>query len=182
MFEKCSTQVGATTHAGSDTPCLAACLFEVLADEVRHQIGTRQMGPEVFHRVELGGVGWQVFRGQPGSLLPQIGLDVTAAMRRQPVPQQKRLPPSEMTFQGPQVVEDLWLLDRAGVKSQAKSNPTSRRRGYQTGDGRQPLPVEGHDQDRRFSLRPPGTPHGRTLGKAAFVQKNQQGPRVARFF
>jgi len=170
------------THTASDALRLVAHLFEVLADEVRHQIGTRQMGPEVFHGVEFGCVGRHVFHRQPGSLLPQIGLDVAAAMRRQPIPQQNRLSSPKMMFQGPQVIEDLWLLNRARVKSQAKSNPTSRRRGYQAGDGRQPLPVERYDNDRCMSPRPPRAPHRRTLGKAAFIQENQQGSRVTRFF
>lgn len=182
MFEECPAQSGAMTHAASDPLRLVAHLLEALADEVRHQIGARQMGPEVFHRVEFGRVGRQVFHCQPGSLLPQIGLDVATAMRRQPVPQQNCLSSLEMMFQGSQVIEDLWLLDRAGVKSQAKPNSTSRRRGYQTGDGRQPLPIEWHDNDRCVSPRPPRASHRRTLGKAAFIQENQQGTRVTRFF
>lgn len=182
MFEECPTQLGAMTHTASNPPRLVAHLLEVLADKVRHQIGARQMTPKVFHGIEFGCVGWHVFHCQPGNLLPQIGLDVAAAMRWQPVPQQNCLSPPEVTFQGPQVIEDLWLLDRTGVKSQAKPNPTSRWRGYQTGDGRESLPIEWHDKDRRLSPRPPRAPHRRTLGKAAFVQENQQGTRVAGFF
>lgn len=182
MFEECTTQMGAIAHAASDSPRLTAHLFEVLADEVRHQVGSRQMGPEVFHGVEFGRIGRQVFHCQPRGLLPQIGLHVAAAMRRQPIPEQNRLSPSKLTLQGPQVIENLRLFDRAGMKSQAKSDPTSRRRGCQTGNGREPFPVERRDHDRGLSPRAPRAPHRWTLGKAAFVQEYQHGPRVARFF
>lgn len=182
MFEECSSQSWTMTYTRSNPVRLATHLLEALADKVCHQIGARQMGPEVFHGVEFGRVGWHVFHCQPRSLLSQIGLDVTASMRRQPVPQQDRLSPAKMMLQSPQVIEDLWLLDRAGVKSQAKPDPTSRRRGYQAGNGRQPFPVEGHDHDRCVSPRSPCASHRRTLGKAAFVQENQPCVRVAGFF
>jgi hypothetical protein len=182
MFEECPTQVGAMAHTATNPLCLAAHLLEVLADEVRQQISTRQMTPKIFHGVEFGRVGRHVFHCQPGCLLPQVGLDIPAAMRRQPIPQQNRLSPPEVTFEGPQIIEDLWLLDRAGVKSHTESNSTSRRRSYQAGDGRQSLPIEGHDNERGLSPRSPRAPHRRTLGKAAFVQENQQDARVAGFF
>jgi hypothetical protein len=98
MFEECPAQSGAMTHAATNPLRLVTYLAEVLADEVRHQIGARQMGPEVFHGVEFGRVGRHVFHCQPEGLLAQIGLDNAAAMRRQPVPQQNRLSPPEVTL------------------------------------------------------------------------------------
>jgi hypothetical protein len=76
----------------------------------------------------------------------------------------------------------LRLLDGTGMESQAKPNPTGRRRGDQAGDGREPLPIERGDKNRGLPPRPPGPPHRRTLGKPAFVQENQQRVRVPRFF
>ena len=169
------------THTASNPSNLMAYLLEIVADEVS-QIGARQMTPKVFHGIEFGCVGRQVLHCQPGNLLSQIGLDVAAPMRRQPVPQQNRLSPPEMTLQGPQIIKDLRLLDRTGVKSQAKSNPTSRWCGYQTGDGRQSLPIEWRDKDRGLSPRTPRAPYRWTLGKPALVQENQQGVRISRFF
>ncbi len=160
---------------------LATHVLDVVANEVR-QIGARQMTPEVFHGIEFGGVGWQVLHCQPRSLLSQIGLDLAAAMRGQPIPQQYRLSTLEITFQGPQVTEHLWLLDRTGMESQAKPNSTSCRSGYQTGDGRNSLPVERCHEDRSPTPRPPRAPYCRTLGKPAFVRENQEGVRTAGFF
>ena len=44
MFEECTTQMGTIAHAASDSLRLMPPLFEVLANEVRHQAGCRQMG------------------------------------------------------------------------------------------------------------------------------------------
>ena len=160
---------------------LTTHFLEVVANKVR-QVRATQMTPKVFHRIQFGSVGRQVLHRQPRSLLPQIGLDFAAAMRRQPIPQQDRLSTPQMAFQGPQVIEHLRLPDRTGVESQTKSNATSRRSGYQTGDGRESLPIERRHQDRGLAPRSPGATHRRTLGKAAFVEENQQGVRVTRFF
>jgi len=86
MFEECTTQMGAIAHAASDSLRLMAYLLEVLANEVRHQAGCRQMGLKVFHGVEFGRIGRQVCHCQPRVLLPQLGLHVSAAIRRQPIP------------------------------------------------------------------------------------------------
>lgn len=182
MFEERPTQPGTMTHTASHPLRLAAHLLEVLANKVRHQISSRQVTPKVFHRVEFRCVGRQVLHCQPGTLLPQIGLDLAAPMRRQPVPQEDRLSPPQVVLQGPQVIQDLRLLDRTGVKSQAKPNSTGRRCGYQGGDRRQSLPIERGDKNRGLPPTPPRAPHRRTLGKPAFVQENQQGVRVPRFF
>jgi len=182
VFEKCAAQLGTMTHPTGNPPGLTADLLEILPGEVRHQVIPRQIAPKIFRRIEFRGVGGQIFHRQPGGLLPQIGLHVPPPMGRQPVPQEDRLTSSEMAFQCPQIVDDLGLFDRTGMKSQTESHSTTGRRRDQTGDRRQPLPVEGHHQNGWFSPWGPCPPHRRTFAKAAFVQENQQGPRGARFF
>jgi len=133
VFEEGAAHGGRITHPAGDTPGWTTHLLEVLAGEVRHPFIVRPIAPKVFRRVKFRGVRRQVFHAEPRGLLPQIGLDVPPPMRRQPVPQEDRLSASKMTLPSPQVIENLRLSDRTGMKSQTQANPTPGWRGDQTG-------------------------------------------------
>jgi len=133
MFEENAAPLGMITHATANTPGWTTHLLEALARDVRHLFLARPIAPKVFRRVKFRGVRRQVFHAEPRSLLPQIGLDVPPPMRRQPVPQEDRLSASKMTLPSPQVIENLRLSDRTGMKSQTQANPTPGWRGDQTG-------------------------------------------------
>ena len=137
------------------------------------QVSTRHMRPEVFHRVEFRRIGRKVRDGQPTTFFVNVVLNLLAPVCRKAVPQQNNLPPSNMTLQLPQILTDALLVHGSRQQPQAQSHVSGSGSSDQAGNGRQPFPVEWHDQDGRFPTRRPGSTDRRTFRKAAFIQENQ---------
>ena len=175
MFEECPSQVWSTSNAAGGFACLGSDGAQVLADELGH-VGPRQMAPEIFDRVQFRRVSWQILHRQPLRLLCDPCLHFSTAMRRQPVPQQDRLPSSHVSLERSQVRQHLRLFDGSWSKPQTQPYAPRRRRGDQAGDRRQSLPVERRHQDRRLSARRPSPTHAGTFRKPALIQENQQRP------
>lgn len=181
MLEECSTEFGAMAHAAGSTASLSTDGVEVVSREMGH-VFAGQMAPKIFDRVEFRSIRWQVLGRQPRCLPSNVGLNISATVRGKTIPQQNDFPTLHMAFEGPQVIDDLRLLDRFRVQSQTQPDAASRRRGDQAGDGRQSFPIEGCDDDRRLSARRPGATHAGTFRKPALVQENQQAVRSAGLF
>lgn len=160
---------------------LGADCSQILPDKLGH-VGTRQVTPEVFHWVEFRCVGRQILCGQPTYLLCDPLLNISAAVSRQPVPQQHRFPSANVPLERLQIRQDLRLLDGSRSKTQTQTDAPGCGCGDQAGDGRQPLPIERRHQDRCLPSRRPGPTHAGAFGKSTFVQKNQQRTAVACLF
>jgi hypothetical protein len=181
MLKESSPEVGAASHAACSTSSLLANGLEVLGRKMGH-VFAGQVTPEVFDGVEFGRIGRKVFGRQPRCLASKVGLDPSAAMRRKTIPQQNHFPTFDVTFERPQIVDDLRLLDRAGVQPQTQPDAASRRSGDQTGDGRQPFPIERRDDHRCLPTRCPSATDAGTFGKPTLIQENQQAVRIAGLF
>ena len=110
----------------------------------------------MFHRVQLRRIGRQVLGGDVTLGELDELLHQTAAVRRQPVPDdQQRL--LDVACQGLQEVDDLEFPDRARVEPEVEVAEA------QPGRYRKLLPVEVELQDRRLATRRPGAATMRLL-------------------
>lgn len=181
MFEESATEIRSTAHAARSTESLSADGVKVVGRIVGHILAGK-MAPEIFDRIELRSVRRKVFGSKPGCLTSDVGLNLSAAMRRKAIPEQNCLPTFDMAFERPQVIDDLRLFDRAGAQPQTQPYAASRGRGDQAGDGRQSLPVERRNDHGRLAARRPRATYAGTFGKPAFIQENQQAVRSAGLF
>lgn len=181
MFKERLAQVGSMSDTAGGFARLSADALEVFADELGH-VGTRQVAPEIFHGVKFRCVGRQILHGEPRRLLGNPCLHLFAAVSRQPVPQQDGFATAKVPLQRPQIRQDLRLFDRSRSKTQTQPDLPGRRRRDQAGDGRQSLPVEWSNQNRRLTTRCPSPTHAGTLRKPAFVEENQQCLGLPRLF
>jgi len=181
VFEEGFPEVGSMTNSAGGFAGLLADCVEVFAHELC-QVGAGQVAPEVFHRVELWGIGWQVLDGQPTRLAGDPLLNSGATVCGQSIPQQDRLSSPKMLLEHLEVCQHLRLLYGPHLESQAQPNMFSLRRGNQAGDGRQTLPVERRDQDWRLAARGPRSANTGPLRKPAFIQENQQRSALAGLF
>ena len=140
------------------------------------------MAPKVLDWVQLWRVRREVLCLKPTPLGSQEVLDNGTAMRREAVPQQDRLPIPDMVFQGTQVIEDLRLLNRTGMKSQTQLHVPRAGRCDQTRDRRHSFPVERHDQDESLATRRPGATDRRALRETALIQENQERTAILGLF
>lgn len=181
VFEEGFAQLGVVPHAAGTSTGLSANGCEVFPNELGH-VRARQVPPEVLNRVQFRCVRRQVFHGQPRCLALEVGLNLPAAVGRQSIPEEDHFPSTEMAFKGLQIGDDMRLSNRPRVQPQAQPHTTRRRCGDQAGNSRKPLPVERSHQHRCLALGSPGATHYRTFRKPAFIEKNQQRARFARFF
>lgn len=181
VFEKGFAKILAVANSAGGFAGLLAHGVEVFADELGH-VGSRQMAPEVFYRIEFRCIGRQVFDRQPVHLAVDPGLNFRSAMRRQSVPQQDHFSSTNMSLESFEVSQDFRLLDRSRLQPQTQTDSSGCGRRDQTGDGRQPFPVEWGNEDRRLSAWRPGSPHAGAFRKTTFIEENQQGFRQSGFF
>lgn len=181
MFEERFPQILSMSNPAGGFAGLGADGSQVLADKLGH-VGSRQVAPEVFHWVEFRRVRRQILCGQPTCLLCNPLLNISAAVSRQPIPQQHRFSSANVSLKRCQVRQDLRLLDGSRPKTQTQPDAPGCGIGYQAGDGRQPLPIERRHQNRCLSARRPGPTHAGAFGKPTFVQENQQRTAVASLF
>lgn len=181
VFQERFSQAGTMADPAGCFARLSTDGIEVLADELGH-VGSGQVTPEVFDRVELRCVRRQILCDEPRRLLRDPCLNLAAAMGRQPIPQQDGFSSAKVSLERLQIRQDLRLLHRAGLKPQTQADAAGCRSSDQTGDCRQTLPVERRDQDRSLTTSCPGSTHAGTLRKPAFIQENQQGIGFASLF
>ena len=181
VLEEGFAEVGSMTNsAGSFAGLLADCV-KVFPHELR-QVGAGQVAPEVFHWVKFRSIGRQVLDRQPLRLAGDPLLNPGATVCRQAIPQQDGFSSPKMPLERLEVRQHLRLLYGPRLQSQAQPNLFRLRRGDQAGDGRQTLPVERRDQERRLATRGPRAAHTGPLREPAFIQENQQGSGLAGFF
>ena len=135
------------------------------------QVCRGEVGPEVLDRVEFGRVGRKKFGTEPAQLRSNELLRELAAMRGQAVPQQHDLAVN-VTAQIPKKVNHRVTVDVSVLERKKQSRFSSRRRGGQGADRRQPLPIEWKPKNRRVGARHPRPADTGTFGEAAFVEEN----------
>ena len=114
------------------------------------------MGPDVLHRIQFGGVGWQVLNCQTAFLVADELLGDLTAMGREPVPNQQNVA-GDMAQQVFKKLNDLCRLD--GFFEDLKVEVPD----GNSGDDRQGFPVEVELENRCLPARRPGAPSMRPL-------------------
>lgn len=181
MLQERSAQSRSAAHSVRAFADLATDLSQMVAAEICH-LRRRYRLPEELHRVQIGRIGRKVFRPQPVALAAQVRLGVGAFVRLQTIPQENQSPSFQISPKVAQVRADLRTSNRSVEKAQAQTNPPALPGRDQRRNGRKPLPVEGADQDRGLALESPCAADVRLIGKAAFVQKPNQGLPPSAFF
>lgn len=157
-----------------ETARSSAYLVGEVVERVRAVIGQvcrREVGPEVLDRVEFGRVGRKEFGTEPARLRLNELLRELAAMRRQAVPQQHNLA-ANVTAQIPEKVNRRVTVDVSVLERKKQSRFSSRRRGSQGADRREPLPIEWKPKNGRLGARRPRPADTGTFGEATFVEEN----------
>ena len=133
------------------------------------------MGPDVLHRIQFGGVGWQVLDGQTAFLVADELLGELTAMSREPVPNQQNVT-LDIAQQVFQKLDDLFGLD--GFFEDLKVEVPD----GDSGDDRQGFPVEVELQNGCLPARRPGAPPMRPLAQPAFVDEDDRATLFCSFF
>jgi hypothetical protein len=124
------------------------------------------IAPEVFNRIEFGGIGGEISHGEMVAVDFQVAQDPPAATDLGAVPDNEEFTweeALELTQEG----DDLGGADRAPVQSEAKRSDA------QAGDGRQLLPVVAVGEDGRFPDRGPSAYPMGLFAQAALVDERR---------
>ncbi len=156
-------------------------LTKVGCAEVRH-FHSRDIGPEIFHRVQVRRVWRQKFHLEPFLLRTNVIARDFTFVRRERIPNQEQFSPAHESLQTFQIFDDVRTFHGTVLCGQKQPNATAGNGCDQSPNGRQSFPTERLPQDRRLSTRCPCPAHGRPLRKAAFVQKSDEPFQFADFF
>ena len=133
------------------------------------------MRPDVLHRIQFGGVGWQVLDCQTAFLVADELLGDLTAMGREPVPNQQNVA-LDIAQQVFQKFDDLFRLDGFFEDLKVKVPDGN------SGDDRQGFPVEVELENRCLPARRPGAPPMRPLAQPAFVDEDDRAALFRSFF
>lgn len=181
MSQKGSSQIAAVLHAPSCFVDLTPNLFQLVGTEVGH-IRTADIGPEIFHRIKLRGIGWQPFGCKPRPLTGNISLSRATFVRHEPIPEKHKRPAFEMQAQSRQVGSHLWTFDCSRNKSQSQTHTSAAQRRDQGSDGREIFPVEVFGQNGGLAFGRPCAANRRAFRKSAFVEKSYKSTQPFCFF
>ena len=179
--EKGKGQVAAAAH-----PCHAVAQGRTEIREVPATIGeldALDVAEQRLGRIEFRRVGRQPLDAQPVPLLRQVLAHATAAVGRQPVPEQNDAASTEMALELTEKADErgggVWARARLEEHPTAPTVPSKRQcRGH-----RHPLPVpEAMGQDGRFAPRGPRAADDRLRREATFVLEDEPGALAARVF
>lgn len=131
--------------------------------------------PQIFDRVQVGGMGWQECQSDPATEAVAVVPDQARPMRFQPIPDNQQWA-MDWLDEGFQELDELRTLDRTLVEAEVGGGETH------AGDHRQLLPVAVQLEDRCLSLRRPGTHAGRSFGQAGLVAEDNYTARSLGFF
>jgi len=149
-----------------------------VVDGVRAEVGqlaTLQVAPDLFDRIEVGGVGGKSFDHQPRPLFLEEGLHGPAAVRRESVPDEGDLVAVQVTVElGEELHEGLVVV---GTRLHPKHEGCVAAVGSeaQRGRHRQALPVEVVGEDRGLPFGRPGGPHRGEEAEPALVLEDDPG-------
>ena len=133
------------------------------------------VAPDVFHRIQFGGVGGKILDMDSAAELVDIVAHETAAVGRQAVPDQKQRLANAL-HERLQKIDDLRTLDRTSVQPEIETQER------ESSNRRQTLPVEIELENGGLPAgRPRATPM-RPLAQSAFVDEDDRAPFSARFF
>jgi hypothetical protein len=181
MFQKRLTQIQPMPNPTSGLMNLFANCRQMVGTEVS-QIGFRYICPKVFHRIELWGIGGEVFGGQPIFLTLKELLDHFTSMRFQSIPQQDQTSALEVPPQSPQKALYLRSSNVSWKKAQEKLDSSASGCGHQSRNSRKPFPIVGLHQNGRFPFWGPGSVKKGAFRKSTFVQKYQKRLQLLGFF
>ena len=152
----------------------------------RQQIGkfaALEIAPDLFDRIEVGGITRKPLDHQPSSLSLEEGLHVSAAVRRESVPNEGDLVAVEVTMEFGEELHDRLVVVGARLHAEDKGRLAAVGSKTHRGRHRQPLPVEVVGEDGRLTLGCPGRPHRREEAEPAFVLEDRSTrPWPGRFF
>lgn len=149
-------------------------LAQVVGAVVGHRV-TLEPCPQVFHWIEVGGVGWQIGNLNMPVQAVHVVAHKVAVMRPGAIPyHQQGL--FQMSLERLEEFDKLFLLDAAFVK------PKQAIGGREARDDRDVIPVEVELDDGSFSLGCPCTHTRGALADARFVDKDDQSSLSLRFF
>ena len=156
----------------------------------RAEIGGTQVGkfpsldvaPQRFHRVEVGRVAGQGFDVQPATFACQVRLHQPALVRGEPVPDQEAGAGAQLALQRLEKPDQ--ALRVVAIRFELKEQPTAPAvpAVSERGGGGHSFPVEGMDENGRFTLRGPSPTNDRALGEAAFVYEDEPATLAPGFF
>jgi hypothetical protein len=127
------------------------------------------VAPHVFDWIELRRVPRERLQRDSAALRADVVVDDAAAVRGQPIPDDKQLAP-DMALEVGEKLDDLRAFDRPGEEPEVEAPPCD------PGDCRQQVPVEVVLEDRRPpSRRPRPAPVG-ALGQSALVDEDDRLP------
>ena len=121
--------------------------------------------PEVLHGVKFWSIGGKTFNPDFAMQTFHIRSHRLAAVGGYTVPDDEQLA-LDVTLEVFQEIDYLLVLDRTGVEAKVKIPPR------QSGNGREPLPIEVELQDRCLAFRTPCAYTVWLLAQAAFVDKD----------
>ena len=181
MFQKRTPKILIAPDAPFGLVHPLADLSNVVRAKVRH-FNSRDIGPEIFHRVQVRSVRRQEFRPQPLSLRANIIARNLALVRRKRIPDQKQFSPAHKSLQAFQIFDDVRTSHGTILGDQKQANATAGCGRDQSPDSRQPFPAERLSKNRRFTAWRPCPTHGRPLRKATLVQKPDEPVQFSDFF
>jgi len=165
-------------HAASDCDIQFG---EILSTTVGEFL-TFDIAPHGLDWIEVRRIAGQAFDGEPVALGESVLLHSPALVRGEPVPHRNGFlspeSPLEILQESDQAVGVVGAL--AGLEEEAAATAVPAI--AKGGANRYLRPVEGMDQDRRFTFGCPSAADGGTLRDAAFVLEEDPGSLAASFF
>lgn len=181
VFQESACQIRLALDPTLGLANLAMDLTDMIRTKVRH-FSSGYVCPEIFNRVQIRSIRGQRFCPQPTSLRPDVIFNDPATVCGQRIPDKKQLASAQHTFKPFQMSNHIGTANRTIFRTKKQPDLASSRSCDQCSDGRQALPTERLPQDRGLSARRPRPAHGRSLGKAAFVQESDEPVQLADFF
>lgn len=148
-----------------------------LLSRSRHQISDLmplEVTPDVFHGIELGGVGRQALNPQPAQLSPKHLIHRLGTMDRRSVPDHRQWS-RQMPEQFAKECSDLWTADRPLVKSEVEA---MQRRSPNQGEL---VPIGSPLKHRRLATRRPSAHSVGARAQSALVDEDDRAAFSARF-
>jgi hypothetical protein len=139
-----------------------------LAEVVRAEVGDLmllEVAPDVFGRIEFGGIGGKEMKFEATGLLGGKIADRATVMDAQTIPDNQQIA-GDVAQQVPQKLDGLRGANRAGEKLEVEPEPGD------AGHRRQGLPSKVILQDRRLAARRPGPGAMGPFAQSAFVDKD----------
>lgn len=180
IAEQAASHPGTAPESGDSAAHLSSQPIQILRGRIG-QNGCVQVGPELFDRIQLRGVGGQRLDGEPVAVAGQGVASACAAVGRQPIPEQDHRAPT-MAAERVEEAHDLGTADVSAMQAQQPARTPTVSPHPHRADPRQPFPVERLDQPRRLPTRRPSGPDRRTLGEGALVHKDQPSLQLCGVF